>query len=53
MPLSNYAPGMMVIKQALEMGCQQVLWLEGEHEKITEAGAMNIFVFWHNENGGW
>ena len=42
----------MVGKLAAEYGCQQVLWLSGEDQKLTEVGAMNIFVYWKNENGG-
>ncbi|KAI6197617.1 Branched-chain-amino-acid aminotransferase [Aphelenchoides besseyi] len=48
---SNYAPTMAVGKAALEMDCQQVLWLYDREELITEVGAMNIFVFWINQNG--
>ncbi len=35
-----------------DMGCQQVLWLSGKDEKITEVGSMNLFALWINENGG-
>ncbi|KAF3846154.1 hypothetical protein F7725_003232 [Dissostichus mawsoni] len=34
-----------------EAGCQQVLWLYGEQEEITEVGTMNLFIYWTNENG--
>ena len=37
---------------ALQKGCQQVLWLYGEQEEITEVGTMNLFIYWTNENGG-
>ncbi|VDM23436.1 unnamed protein product [Toxocara canis] len=47
----NYAPSVMVSKVAAEKGCQQVLWLLGEKEHITEVGTMNIMLFWKNENG--
>ncbi|KAI3412183.1 branched-chain-amino-acid aminotransferase [Globodera pallida] len=47
----NYAPSILIGKQANELGCQQVLWLSGPDEKITEVGAMNIFVYWRNECG--
>uniref|UniRef100_A0A0N5BLB1 Branched-chain-amino-acid aminotransferase n=1 Tax=Strongyloides papillosus TaxID=174720 RepID=A0A0N5BLB1_STREA len=47
----NYAPTVMVGKKAADMGCQQVLWLYGENEDITEVGTMNLFVYWKNENG--
>ena len=50
---SNYAPTIYVsAKAAQEHGCQQVLWLYGEEEEWTEVGAMNLFVFWKNEQGG-
>ena len=49
---ANYAPTILVGKRATELGCQQVLWLYGEDEKLTEVGTMNIFVYWINENGG-
>lgn len=31
---------------------QQVLWLYGEDNQLTEVGTMNIFVFMKNEKGG-
>ena len=42
----------MVGKVAAKYGCQQVLWLSGRDEKLTEVGSMNIFIFWKNEKGG-
>uniref|UniRef100_A0A914C794 Branched-chain-amino-acid aminotransferase n=1 Tax=Acrobeloides nanus TaxID=290746 RepID=A0A914C794_9BILA len=48
---SNYAPTIMVGKLAKDMSCQQALWLYDSDEKITEAGTMNIFVYWINEQG--
>ncbi|KAI6177293.1 Branched-chain-amino-acid transaminase [Aphelenchoides bicaudatus] len=47
----NYAPTILMGKRAMEMGCQQVLWLYDEDEKLTEVGTMNIFVYWINEQG--
>lgn len=32
-------------------GCEQVLWLYGPDHELTEAGTMNIFVFWTHEDG--
>lgn len=49
---SNYAPTMFIQQEAAAKGCQQVLWLFGEEEQITEVGAMNLFMFWTNEQGG-
>jgi branched-chain amino acid aminotransferase len=48
----NYCPTILVGRRAIEMGCQQVLWLFDEDEKLTEVGTMNIFVYWTNEQGG-
>ena len=48
---SNYAPAMAVQKEANKLGCSQVLWLYGSEGEITEAGTMNLFVYWINENG--
>lgn len=41
---ANYAPTIMVQKQAEKLGLQQVLWLFGPDMKITEVGTMNVFV---------
>ncbi|OWF54154.1 branched-chain-amino-acid aminotransferase, cytosolic-like [Mizuhopecten yessoensis] len=48
---SNYAPTIQVQKAALQAGCQQVLWLHGDEEEITEAGTMNLFLYWVNPDG--
>lgn len=42
----------MIQNEAVKQGCQQVLWLYGEEEEITEVGTMNLFIYWTNENGG-
>ncbi|KAL3103021.1 hypothetical protein niasHT_020746 [Heterodera trifolii] len=47
----NYAPTLLIGKHAHDLGYQQVLWLTGPDEKITEVGAMNIFIYWRNECG--
>uniref|UniRef100_A0A0N5BXF5 Branched-chain-amino-acid aminotransferase n=1 Tax=Strongyloides papillosus TaxID=174720 RepID=A0A0N5BXF5_STREA len=47
----NYAPTLLIGKEAAKRGCQQVLWLSGENEEVTEAGTMNFFVYWKNEKG--
>lgn len=48
---SNYAPTVLVQKQAEKNGCQQVLWLYGADHQLTEVGTMNIFVYLINEKG--
>ncbi|MFH4978299.1 hypothetical protein AB6A40_005008 [Gnathostoma spinigerum] len=47
----NYAPSVMVGRLAVQKGCQQVLWLYGEHEHITEVGTMNVMMYWKNKQG--
>ncbi|XP_021955005.1 branched-chain-amino-acid aminotransferase, cytosolic [Folsomia candida] len=48
---ANYAPTVFVQKTAEAAGLQQVLWLYGEDNQLTEVGTMNIFVFMKNEKG--
>lgn len=43
---------MLAQYEATDYGCQQVLWLHGSDHQITEAGTMNIFLHWINEDGG-
>ncbi|XP_069618919.1 branched-chain-amino-acid aminotransferase, cytosolic isoform X2 [Ranitomeya imitator] len=47
----NYGNSLFAQYEAQGCGCQQVLWLYGEDEQITEVGTMNLFLFWTNENG--
>uniref|UniRef100_A0A673ZBB2 Branched-chain-amino-acid aminotransferase n=1 Tax=Salmo trutta TaxID=8032 RepID=A0A673ZBB2_SALTR len=47
----NYGPTISVQNEAIKQGCQQVLWLYGEQEEITEVGTMNLFIYWTNEGG--
>uniref|UniRef100_A0A8C9WA12 Branched-chain-amino-acid aminotransferase n=1 Tax=Scleropages formosus TaxID=113540 RepID=A0A8C9WA12_SCLFO len=48
----NYGPTIAVQHEANKLGCQQVLWLYGEQEEITEVGTMNIFIYWTTKDGG-
>ncbi|KAA8585477.1 hypothetical protein FQN60_004171 [Etheostoma spectabile] len=47
----NYGPTIAVQNEAVKRGCQQVLWLYGEQEEITEVGTMNLFIYWTNDKG--
>ncbi|KAG0170939.1 branched-chain-amino-acid aminotransferase [Apophysomyces sp. BC1015] len=47
----NYAPCVKPQAMAHQHGHHQNLWLFGEDHQITEAGTMNIFLLWHNEQG--
>ena len=46
---ANYAPGILVQQAAAEKGCAQVLWLTNDN--LTEAGTMNLFVYFINDQG--
>lgn len=48
---SNYGPTIYVGIQANKKACQQVLWLFGEEEYLTEAGTMNMFLVVKNSDG--
>ncbi|XP_041820249.1 branched-chain-amino-acid aminotransferase, cytosolic [Chelmon rostratus] len=47
----NYGCSFFAQYEAGDYGCQQVLWLYGDDHQITEAGTMNIFLHWINEDG--
>nr|XP_044995413.1 branched-chain-amino-acid aminotransferase, cytosolic isoform X2 [Jaculus jaculus] len=47
----NYGSSLLAQCEALESGCQQVLWLYGKDHQITEVGTMNLFLYWTNEDG--
>uniref|UniRef100_A0A8C6TB38 Branched-chain-amino-acid aminotransferase n=1 Tax=Neogobius melanostomus TaxID=47308 RepID=A0A8C6TB38_9GOBI len=47
----NYGPTIAVQSEAVKRGCQQVLWLYGPEEEITEVGTMNLFIYWTKPNG--
>ncbi|CAD5122078.1 unnamed protein product [Dimorphilus gyrociliatus] len=49
----NYAPTILLQSEAAKKhNCQQILWLYGKEEQLTEVGTMNIFMMWKNEEGG-
>ncbi|XP_030177805.1 branched-chain-amino-acid aminotransferase, cytosolic isoform X1 [Lynx canadensis] len=47
----NYGSSLFAQCEAVENSCQQVLWLYGEDNQITEVGTMNLFLYWINEDG--
>ncbi|KAG9310405.1 aminotransferase [Chiua virens] len=47
----NYSPGFQPQRAAAEQGYDQVLWLFGEERRVTEGGAMNIFVVLKRTDG--
>ncbi|XKL61311.1 hypothetical protein PGB90_008368 [Kerria lacca] len=48
---SNYGPTIHVQQKAENAGCQQVLWLYGPDEQLTEVGSMSIFAHYINDKG--
>ncbi|OLY83153.1 Branched-chain-amino-acid aminotransferase [Smittium mucronatum] len=48
---ANYCGGTTPTLLAKEKGYSQILWLFGPQHNITEAGTMNAFIFWINEQG--
>ncbi|CAF4134665.1 unnamed protein product, partial [Rotaria sordida] len=48
---SNYGPTIYVNQLAHSKGCQQVLWLYGNKQHITEVGTMNVFIYLKNKKG--
>uniref|UniRef100_A0A2K6FJH7 Branched-chain-amino-acid aminotransferase n=1 Tax=Propithecus coquereli TaxID=379532 RepID=A0A2K6FJH7_PROCO len=47
----NYGSSLFSQCEAVDNGCQQVLWLYGEDNQLTEVGSMNLFLYWINEDG--
>ncbi|KAM4825354.1 branched-chain-amino-acid aminotransferase, mitochondrial isoform 2-T2 [Thomomys bottae] len=47
----NYGPTVLVQQEAQKKGCEQVLWLYGPDQQLTEVGTMNIFIYWTYEDG--
>jgi branched-chain amino acid aminotransferase len=46
----NYAPGFLPQREAAKKGYDQILWLL--EDRITEVGAMNVFVVVKRDDGG-
>ena len=47
----NYGPTIAPARAAMAKGYNQVLWMFGPDDEITECGAMNLFFVWINERG--
>ena len=47
----NYGITVMPGEVAHQKNCQQVLWLYGPEEYITEVGSMNLMAVWINKKG--
>ena len=48
---ANYGPSLTAQAEARERGYHQVLWLLGQQNEVTEAGASNFFVVWRTQEG--
>lgn len=49
---ANYGPSLQAHGKAQAQGFDQILWLFGEDRQVTEAGASNFFIIWHNADTG-
>ncbi|WAO84558.1 Branched-chain-amino-acid aminotransferase [Fusarium falciforme] len=49
---ANYGPTLSAHADAIAQGFDQVLWLFGDEQYATEAGASNFFVIWRTRQGG-
>lgn len=49
---ANYGPSLQAHGKAQAMGFDQILWLFGPDRQVTEAGASNFFIIWHNADSG-
>ena len=47
----NYAPTIAPQEEAAQQGFNQVLWLFGPEQEITEVGTMNLFFYMRGEDG--
>lgn len=48
---ANYGPSLMATADAKRRGYHQILWLYGQQQECTEAGASNYFVIWKRKDG--
>ncbi|QRV76771.1 amino-transferase class IV protein [Ceratobasidium sp. AG-Ba] len=48
---ANYAPGVVPQVEAAVKGYDQILWLLGEEDYLTEVGTMNLFIALKNKDG--
>jgi len=49
---ANYTSGFSPQRIAAKKGYDQILWLLGDEERVTEVGAMNVFVAVQRDDGG-
>ena len=48
----NYSPSFLPQQMAAKKGYNQILWLLGDDDTVTEVGFMNIFVVVQRDDGG-
>lgn len=49
---ANYGPTLVAQGEARARGFDQVLWLFGSENYVTEAGASNFFIVWRSKESG-
>ena len=48
---ANYGPSLAATSDARRRGFHQILWLYGQQQECTEAGASNFLVLWKRKDG--
>ena len=48
---ANYGPSLIAQAEAKARGFDQILWLFGKENDVTEAGASNFFIIWRTRTG--
>jgi branched-chain amino acid aminotransferase len=48
---ANYGPSLAATGEAKTRGYDQILWLLGQDNTVTEAGASNFFIIWRSRKG--
>ncbi|KUJ22360.1 branched-chain amino acid aminotransferase II [Mollisia scopiformis] len=48
---ANYGPAFVAHMEGRKQGYDQILWLLGPEQHVTEAGASNFFVVWKTKEG--
>ncbi|CAE6457276.1 branched-chain amino acid aminotransferase [Rhizoctonia solani AG-1 IB] len=49
----NYAPCFKPQQEAARKGYQQILWILGENQQVTEVGQMNFFAVFERDDGAY
>ncbi|KAH8589166.1 aminotransferase [Bisporella sp. PMI_857] len=48
---ANYGPTLPALEEAKTRGYDQILWLFGPEDRVTECGGSNFFIIWRSKEG--